>query len=88
MKAAHLARCARHIGHDRNASGHQDTNESGLSGVTVYLDTNNNGRHDSGEPSAITGRGWCVSVCRYRQRSRSRRRRNWSTGVWSVSKTL
>ncbi len=36
---------------DQNGNGQQDPNEVGLGGVEVYLDTNNNGELDRGEPS-------------------------------------
>jgi hypothetical protein len=74
--------------HDRNASGHQDTNESGLSGVTVYLDTNKNGRHDSGEPSTVTGAAGAYEFTGLPTEVTVTETRNWSTGVWSVTKTL
>ncbi|MCA9095508.1 MAG: hypothetical protein KDA68_18645, partial [Planctomycetaceae bacterium] len=39
---------------DRNKDGVRDPDEPGLSGITVYLDINNNGLLDAGEPSAVT----------------------------------
>ena len=42
--------------HDRNRDGvqAQDGSEPGLAGWTIYLDTNNNGALDTGEPSTVT----------------------------------
>src|SRR5207245_2935492 len=37
-----------------NANGSKDTGESGLSGVTLFLDANNNGVLDTGERSTTT----------------------------------
>lgn len=39
---------------DSNKDGIHDPLERGLSGITVYLDTNNNGSLDAGEPTTIT----------------------------------
>jgi subtilisin-like proprotein convertase family protein len=39
---------------DLNANGLKDSTEGGLAGWTVYIDANNNGRLDPGEPFAIT----------------------------------
>src|SRR5439155_14093091 len=39
---------------DANYNGTQDANDAGLANWTVYLDTNQNGRFDPGEPSQIT----------------------------------
>ena len=39
---------------DANANGKKDSNEAGLSGIKVYLDTNKNGTLDSGEISTTT----------------------------------
>lgn len=39
---------------DGNGNGCKNSGERGLSGWTIYLDTNNNGAFDSNEPSAIT----------------------------------
>ena len=39
---------------DRNKDGVRNPDEPGLSGITVYLDINNNGLLDVGEPSAVT----------------------------------
>ncbi len=39
---------------DLNANGVKDTGEAGLAGIKVYLDTNNNGKLDAGEPVATT----------------------------------
>ena len=40
---------------DTDADGEQDPGESGLVGVTVFLDTNDNGTLNSGERSVVTG---------------------------------
>ncbi|MDC0176265.1 FG-GAP-like repeat-containing protein, partial [Planctomycetaceae bacterium] len=40
--------------HDIDADGVRDTGEPGLAGRTVYLDLNNNGLLESGEPSFVT----------------------------------
>jgi subtilisin-like proprotein convertase family protein len=40
---------------DLDADGVQDANEPGLSGRSVYLDTNNNGQLDSGEANVLSG---------------------------------
>ncbi len=42
--------------HDRNGDGMQaqDGSEPGLAGWTIYLDSNNNGMFDAGEPSTVT----------------------------------
>ncbi|RIK76721.1 MAG: hypothetical protein DCC68_18745 [Planctomycetota bacterium] len=34
--------------------GSHDADESGVAGITIYLDTNNNGQLDVGEPSTVT----------------------------------
>ncbi len=39
---------------DINGDGNQDEGELNLPGWTIYLDTNNNGQLDSGEPSQVT----------------------------------
>ncbi len=39
---------------DSNANGLWDADESGLGGVTIYVDTNFNGVFDANEPSAVT----------------------------------
>ncbi len=39
---------------DNNGNGQQDANEPGLAGVTIYLDLNNNGSLDNGEPFTVT----------------------------------
>jgi VCBS repeat-containing protein len=39
---------------DANRNGVRDPGEKGLSGVTVYLDTNNNSQLDAGEPTTLT----------------------------------
>lgn len=39
---------------DTNANGTRDPGERGLDGVTVYLDLNNNGALDAGEPQTAT----------------------------------
>src|SRR3954462_14805218 len=39
---------------DANANAKLDVGESGIGGVTVYLDSNNNGQHNSGEPTKST----------------------------------
>ncbi|HWE04527.1 MAG TPA: LamG-like jellyroll fold domain-containing protein [Tepidisphaeraceae bacterium] len=39
---------------DANADGVQQSTEAAVSGIVVYLDENNNGIEDSGEPSATT----------------------------------
>ena len=40
--------------HNLNGDLDQDTDEEGLSNVTVYIDSNNNGKKDAGEPTAQT----------------------------------
>lgn len=40
--------------HDLNGDGSQNESEPGIAGRTVYLDTNQNGALDSGEPTVIT----------------------------------
>jgi hypothetical protein len=40
--------------HDLNGNGIRDTGEPGLSGWTIFLDTNNNGQLDGGESSTLT----------------------------------
>lgn len=39
---------------DLNGDGVQDAGESGLAGVTIYVDTNNNNILDTGEPTTVT----------------------------------
>ena len=39
---------------DLDNDGVRDANEQGLAGVTIYLDTNQNGSYDSGEPTTVT----------------------------------
>lgn len=73
--------------HDRNASGHQNTNESGLSGITVYLDTDNNGRHDSGEPLTITGADGSYLFAGIPTEATVTEKYDQSTGTWSVTQT-
>jgi hypothetical protein len=41
---------------DKNGNGILDPGEPRLSGWTIYLDINNNGRRDGGEPSSVTDR--------------------------------
>jgi hypothetical protein len=38
----------------KNALGSHDADEPGVAGITIYLDTNNNGQLDGGEPSTVT----------------------------------
>ncbi|MEA5464589.1 S8 family serine peptidase [Leptothoe sp. PORK10 BA2] len=45
------------IWHDLDGDGVRDSNESGLSGWTVYLDQNQNGQLDRGETSTTTNSG-------------------------------
>ncbi|HTK75148.1 MAG TPA: NF038122 family metalloprotease [Gemmataceae bacterium] len=52
--AAHNASIAGAAFADVNANGTRDSGESGRSGVTVWLDTNGNGRIDTGERTATT----------------------------------
>ena len=40
--------------HDKNGDGFRQRGEPGLGGVTIYVDLNNNGRIDKGEPSAVS----------------------------------
>ncbi|HKP88982.1 MAG TPA: SdrD B-like domain-containing protein [Thermoleophilaceae bacterium] len=40
---------------DLNADGDRDAGEDGLAGWSVYVDYDNDGARDSGEPSAVTG---------------------------------
>ena len=47
---------------DQDGGGDQDETESGLPGVTVYLDLNENGILDGGEPSATTGENGIYSI--------------------------
>ncbi len=42
---------------DANADGFQESNETGVPGFTVYVDTNQNGQFDVNEPSAVTDAG-------------------------------
>ncbi|MBI2481889.1 MAG: VCBS repeat-containing protein, partial [Planctomycetia bacterium] len=39
---------------DLDGDGRQDAGEGPLQGVTIYLDINDNGAHDNGEPSTLT----------------------------------
>jgi hypothetical protein len=39
---------------DINGSGRKDINETGLGGITVFLDANNNGHLDAGEASTVS----------------------------------
>ncbi|MGB5686943.1 MAG: SdrD B-like domain-containing protein, partial [Candidatus Electrothrix sp.] len=39
---------------DENGDGIQDAGEAGISGVTVYIDSDKNGSYDTGEPTAVT----------------------------------
>ena len=41
---------------DQNGDGRWDDNEPGLAGITIFADTNLNGRLDRGEPSTVTQR--------------------------------
>ncbi len=47
---------------DLNADGVKDTDEPGLSGWTIFVDYNDNGAVDSGEPSALTGSGGSYTI--------------------------
>jgi protocatechuate 3,4-dioxygenase beta subunit len=49
-----LASISGTVFNDLNANGVKDTSEGGLTGKTVYIDTNNNGQLDSGEPNQQT----------------------------------
>lgn len=40
--------------HDLNRNGQQDSNEPGLAGWTIFLDTDNDGQLDGGEVSTVT----------------------------------
>jgi len=40
--------------HDADGDGVRDTNETGMGGVTIYVDVNDNSRFDAGEPSTVT----------------------------------
>ncbi|WP_182867220.1 beta-propeller fold lactonase family protein [Rhodopirellula sp. JC639] len=42
------------IFHDLDDDGYGDAAEPGIAGITVYLDENNNGIRDAGEPVAVT----------------------------------
>ena len=42
---------------DRDGDGEWDADEVAQAGVTVYLDLNDNGQHDDGEPTQVTGDG-------------------------------
>ena len=44
-----------YVWHDQNGDGVQDVSESGLSGVTVFLDLNGSAALDPGEPFATSG---------------------------------
>ncbi len=46
---------------DTNANGEQDE-ESGLPGVTIYVDKDGNGNLDNGEPSALTSEGGAYTL--------------------------
>ncbi len=46
---------------DANGNGEQDE-ESGLPGVTIYVDKDGNGSLDNGEPSALTGEGGAYTL--------------------------
>src|SRR5258706_7774707 len=46
---------------DRNSDGVQNNGEPGLSGVTIYLDANNNGVLDAGEATTTSGTGGAYS---------------------------
>lgn len=46
---------------DTNGNGVKDTGEAGLSGWTIYIDTNNNSQLDSGEKTSVTGSGGAYS---------------------------
>jgi hypothetical protein len=39
---------------DANGDGRQDFNETGLAGVLVFIDANNDGIYDTGDPSVLT----------------------------------
>ncbi len=48
--------------HDLNADGVKDAEEPGLPGWTIYVDYNENGSHDIGEPSAVTDSGGMYTI--------------------------
>src|SRR5439155_457410 len=47
---------------DGNANGHADTGDSGLGSWTVYVDYNDNGTRDGGEPWAISSVGGSYQI--------------------------
>lgn len=47
---------------DLDGDGVRDPNEPGLGGVTVYVDLNDNGAFDAGEPSAVTAADGSYSI--------------------------
>jgi hypothetical protein len=47
---------------DSNLDGTPDAGEAGVSGVTVFLDANGNGKLDPGEPSAVSGPGGTFTI--------------------------
>ena len=52
---------------DTNGNGSKNSGESGVAGITIYLDANNNGRMDAGELSTKTDARqlqFCPLVCR------------------------
>lgn len=51
-----------YVWHDANNDRLQDGTETGLAGVTVYLDSNANDRRDAGEPAAATATGGSYSL--------------------------
>ena len=49
-----LATVTGHVYFDQDSDGIVDGNETGLAGLTVFADSNDNGLHDVGEPSTLT----------------------------------
>lgn len=50
------------VRNDVNDTGTYNASDAGLAGWTVYIDVNNNGKLDSGEPSAVTNSSGAYSI--------------------------
>lgn len=61
-----IAACGQICGkkwHDLNSNGERDPGETGIAGVTIYMDLNENGVFNAGEPSVVTSADDHSTLC-------------------------